>query len=143
MRPPNANQLFAGNPKNLLWLFLQLSSHLVDGAEFHAECLAVMNASWFLASIYAVSAEVAQISWYRNLIPVEALAGFTRVILLPWAIIKNADAPLANWQVMLFFASYYAGLATSAVLVINKQCVISHGYTNFPNFSLTRFISVS
>ena len=141
--------LLQRSPQNLLLLSTQLCRELFDSAELHAECQAVMNAARVFSFSNTIGTQVAQVGRNRNLIPVEAVAAFTRIILLPRAVIKNADAPLANREVVLFLAGHNARLATSAEFVVNQKSVIRHAdYQSFLatstlNFSSTSFISVS
>ncbi len=112
--------LFAGGPKDLPGLFRQFGRHLFNRAEFHAESLTVVDARRLFPSCNAIGAQVTQVGWDGNLVPIEAVTPFARIIFLPRAIIKHPDTPLAYRKTMLFLASHDAGLTTGAVFVIDQ-----------------------
>ena len=132
------DRVVLGHDEELLRLLLELLGKLLDRAVGDDVRQAVMDAHRFAALRDALRAEVAQISHDRPVVKV-----VVHVIGLPRPVDHNLDAGLADRVVMLFLAGDLAGSAVRAELVVNKESVLGHVYTSFPNLSQMRFMSVS
>ena len=96
--------MLLGEPEHLLRLLGHFNNKFFKRSERHAFGKAMVNARWLLPSDNALLAQVAQIGWNGNLVPVKARPHVVVTAFLPGAVIYHTNALLAHEIPVLLLA---------------------------------------
>ena len=108
-------------------LYCHFLSHLFDGAILQSMAWAVMNARWVLAFSNTSCAQVAEAGWHWEIVQFPlAVWQLTRTIL------EESNALLSLRKLKSLGTSYFAGVATVAVFVINQESISGHCILHLP-----------